>query len=183
MQPFHGSSQMPPLRIRCIGASLPAGQQRRVAVRCSRKRRRRLHDRTRVRGMVVASGEESRPGRRAGHVWKALYRRPLLARRSTVGMLIGPPKALDWPNPMSSMRTINTFGRRRVLSPGIAAEVWRFGHPGWCCGGIWVRRSAAPCDRVRVGQAASQSPTGRYGLSGRRASQWRSSSLPRGRPT
>ena len=43
-------------------------------------------------------------------MWNWLYRRPLSARRSTVGILIGPPKALDWPNPMSSMRTISTFG-------------------------------------------------------------------------
>jgi hypothetical protein len=27
-----------------------------------------------------------------------------------VGMLTGPPKALDWPKPMSSRSTMSTFG-------------------------------------------------------------------------
>ena len=43
-------------------------------------------------------------------VWNWLYRSPLFASLSTVGMWIGPPKALDWPNPMSSISTISTLG-------------------------------------------------------------------------
>ena len=43
-------------------------------------------------------------------VWNLLYRSPPLASRSSVGMWIGPPKALDWPKPMSSISTISTLG-------------------------------------------------------------------------
>jgi len=35
---------------------------------------------------------------------------PPSASGSTVGMWMGPPNASDWPNPMSSMRTISTLG-------------------------------------------------------------------------
>ena len=43
-------------------------------------------------------------------VWKRLYLRPFAARRSAVGVLIGPPKALEAPKPTSSIRTIRTLG-------------------------------------------------------------------------
>ena len=35
--------------------------------------------------------------------------KPVVGQRSTVGMWIGPPKALDWPKPMSSIR-MSTLG-------------------------------------------------------------------------
>ena len=43
-------------------------------------------------------------------VWNLLYFSPPLASFSAVGMWIGPPNALDWPNPMSSIRMMRTFG-------------------------------------------------------------------------
>jgi hypothetical protein len=39
-----------------------------------------------------------------------VYFRPLAANRSATGVLIGPPKALEAPNPTSSIRTISTLG-------------------------------------------------------------------------
>src|SRR4029453_18908562 len=43
-------------------------------------------------------------------VWNRLYLSPVAARRSAVGVLTGPPKALDAANPTSWSRTIRTFG-------------------------------------------------------------------------
>jgi hypothetical protein len=43
-------------------------------------------------------------------VWKRLYFNPWAARRSVVGVLTGPPKALDAPNPVSSISTTRTLG-------------------------------------------------------------------------
>src|SRR5207247_2330211 len=51
-----------------------------------------------------------RVGEQSAVVWKLLKRRPPAASLSRVGILIGPPKALDWPKPMSSSRTTTTFG-------------------------------------------------------------------------
>ncbi len=51
-----------------------------------------------------------RVGLQSAVVWKRLYLRPPAASFSTVGMLIGPPKALLWPKPMSSISTITTLG-------------------------------------------------------------------------
>src|SRR3982750_1364927 len=53
-----------------------------------------------------------RVGEHRAQVWKRLYFSPLAASRSHVGMWIGPPKALDWPKPMSSIRTMTTLGAR-----------------------------------------------------------------------
>jgi hypothetical protein len=52
----------------------------------------------------------ARVGELRAVVWNWLYLRPLFARRSAVGILTGPPKALDCPNPISSMRIMRTFG-------------------------------------------------------------------------
>ena len=43
-------------------------------------------------------------------VWNRLNFKPFVARRSTFGVLHGPPNALDAPKPQSSIITINTFG-------------------------------------------------------------------------
>jgi hypothetical protein len=43
-------------------------------------------------------------------VWNWLKRMPSFASCSAVGVRIGPPKALGWPKPMSSINTISTFG-------------------------------------------------------------------------
>ena len=51
-----------------------------------------------------------RVGLHSAVVWKRLYLRPLSASRSSVGMRIGPPKALLAPKPMSSISTMTTFG-------------------------------------------------------------------------
>src|SRR6266536_2709150 len=40
----------------------------------------------------------------------SLYRRPSAASLSSVGILHGPPKALDCPKPISSSKTTTTFG-------------------------------------------------------------------------
>ena len=52
----------------------------------------------------------ARVGEQSAVVWKRLYLRPFAASRSTFGVLIGPPKALDAPKPTSSIRTTRTFG-------------------------------------------------------------------------
>src|SRR5215813_7173010 len=49
-------------------------------------------------------------GRAHGRGVELIVLQPLRASFSNVRILIGPPKGLDWPNPMSSIRTINTFG-------------------------------------------------------------------------
>src|SRR5882724_1856136 len=51
-----------------------------------------------------------RVGEQRAVVWKRLYLRPFFASFSQVGIWTGPPNALDWPKPMSSIRTITTFG-------------------------------------------------------------------------
>ena len=51
-----------------------------------------------------------RVGEQSAVVWKRLYLRPSAASRSAVGVLIGPPKALDAAKPTSSISTIRTFG-------------------------------------------------------------------------
>src|SRR3954453_515255 len=51
-----------------------------------------------------------RVGAHRAVVWNRLYRSPPAARRSAVGVLQGPPKALDAPKPTSSRRTTNTLG-------------------------------------------------------------------------
>jgi hypothetical protein len=52
-----------------------------------------------------------RVGEHNAVVWKRLYyRRPFAASRSAVGVAHGPPNALDAPKPVSSIRTMSTFG-------------------------------------------------------------------------
>src|SRR5207253_6336735 len=51
-----------------------------------------------------------RVGEQRAVVWKRLYFSPWAASFSHVGMFTGPPNALDWPKPMSSSRTMTTFG-------------------------------------------------------------------------
>src|SRR4029450_6434450 len=53
-----------------------------------------------------------RVGEHRAVVWKRLYFRPPAASFSAFGVWQGPPKALEEPNPASSMRTIRTFGAR-----------------------------------------------------------------------
>src|SRR5215475_4786376 len=52
----------------------------------------------------------ARVGEQRAVVWNVLYRRPLCARRSMVGVGIGPPKVLDAPKPTSSVRIRRTLG-------------------------------------------------------------------------
>src|SRR4026207_1741170 len=51
-----------------------------------------------------------RVGAHSAVVWKRLYVRPPAASRSAVGVLHGPPKALDAPQPTSSRSTTRTVG-------------------------------------------------------------------------
>jgi len=51
-----------------------------------------------------------RVGEQRAVVWYWLNFRPAAARESITGIGIGPPKALGWPKPMSSIRMITTFG-------------------------------------------------------------------------
>src|SRR5215203_7482532 len=52
----------------------------------------------------------ARDGEQRAVVWKRLYLSPPAASRSAVGVLHGPPNALDAPKPTSSRRTTRTFG-------------------------------------------------------------------------
>ncbi len=52
-----------------------------------------------------------RVGEQSAVVWKRVYLSPSAASRSKVGVLIGPPKALEAPKPQSSISTTRTFGR------------------------------------------------------------------------
>jgi hypothetical protein len=52
----------------------------------------------------------ARVGEHSAVVWNRLYFRPWAASRSAVGVLTGPPKALEAPNPQSSISTTSTFG-------------------------------------------------------------------------
>src|SRR5258708_25831505 len=51
-----------------------------------------------------------RVGEQRAVVWKRLYFRPPAASFSAFGVWHGPPKALDEPNPASSMRMTSTLG-------------------------------------------------------------------------
>src|SRR5687768_8547459 len=51
-----------------------------------------------------------RVGEHSAVVWNRLYFNPLAASRSAFGVLIGPPNALDDPNPASSTSRTSTFG-------------------------------------------------------------------------
>ena len=51
-----------------------------------------------------------RVGEHSAVVWKRLYLRPSAASFSEFGVWHGPPKALDAPNPTSSIRMISTLG-------------------------------------------------------------------------
>ena len=51
-----------------------------------------------------------RVGEQRAVVWKRLYFSPFAARRSAVGVWIGPPKADEAPKPQSSMRMMSTLG-------------------------------------------------------------------------
>ena len=62
----------------------------------------------------------ARVGEHNAVVWNRVYFNPAAASRSAVGVAIGPPNALDAPNPTSSSNTTNTFGaptggRSRVI--------------------------------------------------------------------
>jgi hypothetical protein len=52
----------------------------------------------------------ARVGEHSAVVWNRLYFRPWAASRSAVGVLIGSPKALEAPKPVSSIRTTKTLG-------------------------------------------------------------------------
>ena len=52
----------------------------------------------------------ARVGEHSAVVWKRVYFSPSAARRSNVGVSIGPPKALDAAKPTSSRSTMRTFG-------------------------------------------------------------------------
>src|SRR5262245_29021043 len=54
----------------------------------------------------------ARVGEQSAVVWNSLYLRPLLAKRSSVGVGIGPPKALAAPKPVSSVMISKTLGAR-----------------------------------------------------------------------
>ena len=43
-------------------------------------------------------------------MWNRVYFSPAAASRSAVGVLTGPPKALEAPKPTSSSNTTSTFG-------------------------------------------------------------------------
>ena len=49
-------------------------------------------------------------GEQSAVVLKLLYRSPLLANLSMVGVLIGPPKVVVAPSPKSSIKMITTLG-------------------------------------------------------------------------
>ena len=51
-----------------------------------------------------------RVGAHSAVVWNRLNRSPPAASRSAVGVLHGPPNALEAPNPTSSSSTTSTFG-------------------------------------------------------------------------
>src|SRR5688500_16746584 len=51
-----------------------------------------------------------RVGEQSAVVWKRLYFRPRVASFSAFGVWHGPPKALDAPNPASSIRITRIFG-------------------------------------------------------------------------
>ena len=51
-----------------------------------------------------------RVGEQRAVVWKRVYLSPSAASRSNVGVEIGPPKALEAPNPQSSISTTRTLG-------------------------------------------------------------------------
>jgi len=52
----------------------------------------------------------ARVGEQSAVVWKRLYLSPSAASFSAFGVWHGPPKALDEPNPASSIRMISTLG-------------------------------------------------------------------------
>src|SRR5262245_44912468 len=52
----------------------------------------------------------ARVGEQSAVVWNSLYLKPLFARRSRVGVGIGPPKVLAAPNPVSSVMISKIFG-------------------------------------------------------------------------
>ena len=95
-------------------------------------------------------------GRAHGRGVELIVLQPLRASFSNVRILIGPPKGLDWPNPMSSIRTINTFG---ALGGALTSNV----RAGWqdravyrrCCGcaaslrGVCSRAVPPPKSRPR----------------------------------
>ena len=82
-----------------------------------------------------------RVGEQSAVVWKLLKRRPPAASLSRVGILIGPPKALDWPKPMSSSRTTTTFGApwgafTSKRTGGLTSRALSSVMPGGCGSGI-----------------------------------------------
>ena len=52
----------------------------------------------------------ARVGEQIAVVWKRVYLSPSAASRSNVGVWHGPPKALEAPNPTSSISTMSTLG-------------------------------------------------------------------------
>ena len=52
----------------------------------------------------------ARVGEHSAVVWKRFSFNPAADNRSAVGVLHGPPKPDEAPNPTSSMRTISTLG-------------------------------------------------------------------------
>ena len=106
----------------------------------------------------------TRVGLQSAVVWKRLYRRPLFASFSSVGMLMGPPKALLWPKPMSSIKTMTTLGaplgaltsnRGGALALRASSSVIT-GVRGSGIGRI-VRSRAGPCPAAGAAVAAASS--------------------------
>ena len=77
----------------------------------TRRARSNLGDASHARGMVIASGQERLPRRRAQRGgMEAVELETVRRQLSAFGVWQGPPKALDEPKPASSMRTISTLG-------------------------------------------------------------------------
>ena len=101
---------------RRVPVQLQRHRQRRLRVRpqraVARRRRRRLGDAAHPDRVVVAAGQQRRPGRRAqrrGVEPVVLSARPPPAGPRSASRH-GPPNVLDAPNPTSSSSTISTFG-------------------------------------------------------------------------
>jgi len=87
-------------------------------------------------------------GRAHGRGVELIVLQPLRASFSNVRILIGRPKGLDWPNPMSSIRTINTFG---ALGGALTSNV----RAGWQDRAVYRR-----CCRLRRQLARGLFPCG-----------------------
>ena len=90
-----------------------AGERRAVAGQCRRVAREaagELSDGAEAHRVIVSSGQQRGAGRRTqrGHVEPVVAK--TVARRVRLGVWIGPPNVLGFPNPASSIRTSSTLG-------------------------------------------------------------------------